>query len=67
MTAPGIEPMRSAPSANSISMPLMRGEPSRRREAMVRCLRDARSARMRAANSGWADSKSDHDANLIEP
>src|SRR5216684_3934747 len=58
LTARGIDPICSCPSANSTSVPLMRGEPSWRRVAMVRCLRDAISERTRDANWGAAASNS---------
>src|SRR5437879_8736531 len=61
-TARGIEPMRSSPSANSTSVPLIRGEPSRRSVPMVRCLREVISVRTRRANSGSALLNSAHDA-----
>ena len=50
--------MCSCPLANSTSVPLIRGEPSRRSVAMVRCLRDFINDRTRAANSGAAASNS---------
>src|SRR5713101_15925 len=58
LTARGIDPICSCPSANSTSVPLIRGEPSWRRVAMVRCLRDAISERTRDANWGAAASNS---------
>ena len=58
-TASGIEPIRSCPSANSTSLPLILGAPLRRNVAIVRCLRLDMSAFTRAANSGSADSNSD--------
>src|SRR5438270_2031863 len=62
LTAPRIDPIRNCPSTNSTSVPLIRGEPSRRRVAMVRCLRETIRARTRGANSGSAASNSAHDA-----
>jgi hypothetical protein len=58
-TARGIDPIRSWPSANSTSVPLIRGEPSRRSVAIVRCLREDIDDRTRAAKSGAAASNSD--------
>src|SRR5712691_11951067 len=50
------------PFAISTSMPLIRGEPSRRSVAIVRCLRVDMSSRTRDANSGSAASNSAQDA-----
>ena len=52
MTALDIDPISNTPSANLTSVPLIRGDPSRRSVAIVRCLRDTMSARTRDANSG---------------
>jgi hypothetical protein len=49
---PSILPSVTRSSSNCISMPLMRGDPSRRIVAIVLCLRASNSARTRAANSG---------------
>src|SRR2546425_932008 len=57
-TAPGIDPMVSLPPANWTSVPLILGDPSRRRVAIVRCLRERISLRTRDANSGCCASKS---------
>src|SRR5206468_5487413 len=61
-TARGIDPIRSSSPANCTSVPLIRGDPSRRRVAMVRCLRVDNNRRTRAANFGSAASNSAHDA-----
>ena len=60
LRAPGMEPNLSSPSANSHSMPEIRGEPSARNVAIVLCLPAAKSRRTRAANSGSACSTSCH-------
>src|SRR4030081_1404987 len=62
LTAPGIDPIHTCPSENSTSVPLIRGEPSLRSVASVRCLRDAIKARTRDAKSGSAASNWSHDA-----
>jgi hypothetical protein len=62
LRAPGIDPNLSSPSANSHSMPEIRGEPSARNVAMVLCLPASKSRRTPAANSGSARSTSFHAA-----
>src|SRR5262245_5853037 len=54
-----IEPISSSPSSNLLSMPEMRGEPSRRTVAIVLCVCASRRSRTRAASSGAATSNSD--------
>ena len=54
-----IEPISSSPSSNRVSMPEMRGEPSRRTVAMVLWVCASRRSRTRAASSGAAASNSD--------
>jgi len=56
LRAPVIDPNVRSPSANSHSMPEMRGDPSARNVAMVLCRPASNSARTRAANSGSAAS-----------
>ena len=62
LRAPGIDPNLSSPSANSHSMPEIRGEPSARSVAIVLCLPASNRRRTRAANSGSACSTSFHAA-----
>ena len=59
MRACHIEPIRSSPSSNLVSMPEMRGEPSRRIVAMVLWVCASSRSRTFAASSGAAASKSD--------
>ena len=54
-----IEPISSSPSSNLVSMPEIRGEPSRRIVAMVLWVCASRRSRTRAASSGAAASNSD--------
>ena len=57
-----MDPNLSSPSANSHSMPEIRGEPSARNVAIVLCLPASNRRRTRAANSGSACSTSFHAA-----
>ena len=52
LTAFHMLPNQISPSAKMISLPLMRGDPSRRRVASVLCLLASNSRRARAASSG---------------
>jgi hypothetical protein len=51
-------PNHIPPSENWISVPLMRGDPSRRRVASVLCLKASNISRARAASSGTSASTS---------
>src|SRR5262249_23525330 len=66
LVRPGIDPNLSSPSANSHSMPEIRGPPPARNVAIVLCLPASNSRRTsrrpRAANSGSACSTSFHAA-----
>jgi hypothetical protein len=55
---PGIIPSHSSPSVKVASIPLRRGDPSRRRVASTLCLWASRVFRARAASSGAAASTS---------
>jgi len=63
LTDAGIIPMKTSPPVNSSSMPLMRGEPSRRMVAINLCFCASKIARTVAAKSGTALSTSAHDGN----
>lgn len=56
--APGIDANLSSPSANSYSIPEIRGDPSARNVAIVLCPLVSKSRRTGAANSGSACSTS---------
>jgi hypothetical protein len=58
LTARHIEPIHASPSANSTSVPLMRGPPSRRRVASVLWVKASKNERARAASSGACASTS---------
>ena len=60
LTARDIDPMNRSPSANSTSVPLIRGDPSRRSVAIVLCVKPSNSDRARAASSGSCASTSLH-------
>src|SRR5438093_7630706 len=62
LTARGIDPICSSSSENCTSVPLIRGDPSLRSVAIVRCLREDISLRTRLAKSGCAVSNSAHEA-----
>ena len=66
LTELGIEPIRSSPPSIVTSVPLIRGEPSLRMVAIVRCLRAVKRARERAAKSGSVASNSAHEATADE-
>jgi len=55
---PGIIPTKSSPSANSTSMPLIRGDPSFRSVASVLCLRMSKRCCTRLARAGSAEANS---------
>jgi hypothetical protein len=52
LTARDIEPIHASPSENSTSMPLIRGDPSRRSVAIVLCVKASKNDRASAASSG---------------
>ena len=58
VTDPGMPASHGSPATKSISMPLIRGDPSRRRVARYLCLRASKAARTRAAKSGSCDTTS---------
>jgi hypothetical protein len=52
LTAFHMLPNHISPSTNSTSVPLIRGDPSRRRVAIVLCLKASKISRARAASAG---------------
>jgi hypothetical protein len=64
---PDIMPSDSSPESKLTSVPLILGEPSRRRVASVLCFRTVKRSRARWANAGSAAANSLHAVTALKP